>query len=265
MVGKSVRHGFRSFSQLKRAAVLIVICGAALGPWVARNLFQAGYAGFSSFASDSVYFFAAPEIVARTEGISAEAARQRFQQADAEFARSHPHATPGDMVRFRSDSSGRVIHEHPLLYARLHLAGAAGYFLPGATEVLEVAGMTHGQQGTLDVLHKNGVVAAIRHYFGGNYAAMALAAPIAAFELAVFVGAVMLAVRRLVSRKKVRPYLFVLWLLVTMVIISPLLSGPFGLPRYRLPMTPLWILAAAAGWLGLQKRRAADDAKKAGS
>ena len=64
-----------------------------------------------------------------------------------------------------------IVLAHPGGYAMVHLKGCAGFFLPGATAVLEVAGVTRGQLGTLAVLQEQGLPAAARNYFGDDAAA----------------------------------------------------------------------------------------------
>ena len=125
----------------------------------------ADYMGFSTFATDGMYYFAAPEVVAATEGIPPAEAREELKSADA---LANVGKTPGQAAAARSREAVRIIREHPWVYARIHLLGSLGVFLPAATDVLQTAGITRGERGTVDVLHTQGLVAAVRHYFGDN-------------------------------------------------------------------------------------------------
>ena len=252
------------------------ICLAGLCPWVVRNAVTADYVGFSSFASDSVYFYAAPEVLVRREGISPEAARLRMHKLDQEDEAQHGPRTPGQAVTFRERTSHEIIDQDRGLYVRLHLRGVVGYFMPAANEVLEIAGLSSGQRGTSDILRQQGVWAAAKYYFGGNWQAMALAVPMVLILLVQYLGVVVWLVTRAINRGRktsceishgagqaclsasfegatatTRSMTPVIVLLFVMVAVSSLLSGPFVLPRYRVPMMPIINLAAAAGLMAI--------------
>jgi len=264
------------------------ICLAGLCPWVLRNAATADYVGFSSFAADSVYFYAAPEVLVRREGISPEAARLRMHKLDEQDEAHHSKPRmPGQAVEFRERISREIIGQDRGLYLRLHLRGVVGYFMPAANEVLEIAGLSSGQRGTSDILRQQGVWAAAKYYFGGNWQAMALAVPMVLILLVQYAGVLAWVVTRTIDRIRgrsreaghgvgeaclsasfegdapamaanaavvppdVRSMTPVIVLLAVMVGVSSLLSGPFGLPRYRVPMMPIINLAAAAGLMVL--------------
>jgi hypothetical protein len=63
--------------------------------------------------------------------------------------------------------------------------------------VLEVAGLTTGGKGTLDVLHRQGLWAAVRHYFGDNTKAMWLAGAMLLVPLVRYAGVLMLVLGKL--------------------------------------------------------------------
>ena len=264
-----------------------------LGPWVVRNAVRADYRGFSSFASDSIYADAVPELLAHLpsekrgqapfsndeKGASplfsdAEAGRQYMRDLDRADEIAHGPRTPGQAARFRQEYSARIIGEHPWLYARLHVKGAVGFFLPGATDVLEIAGLSRGQRGTSDVLRKQGPWAAAKYYFGDESvphrgAAVGLTAFITAIAAVQYLGVVLFLVRRRwreapissANRKRgqapisngeigasplFRPSLA--FLLFAMIVIASLLSGPYGFPRYQTMIFPLLSIFAAAGF-----------------
>ncbi len=260
-------------------AIFVLTSVALLGPWVVRNAVRADYRGFSSFASDSVYASAVPELLAHLPAekrgqtpisndeiglnplfVDAEAVRQYMRDLDRADEIAHGPRTPGQAARFRQEYSARIISEHPWLYARLHLKGVVGFFLPGATDVLEVAGLSRGQRGTGDVLRKQGPWAAAQYYFGDEGvphrgAAVGLTAFITAITAAQYLGVILFLVRRkwrekwglrpISSAKSVSVPVF---LLFAMIVIASLLSGPYGFPRYQTMIVPLLSIFAAAGW-----------------
>ena len=241
---------------LGRAAAFAGVFAACVAPWISRNWSAVRYPGFSDYASGAMYFFAVPEIISRTEGIDPLQARRRMADEAQAWRRDHPEAAPGEAAVHRRRRAIQVIRAHAGLYAKLHLVGSLGFWLPGATDVLEILGVTTGGRGTIDVIHTRGLAAGVRHYFGGNAAAAALAAPLALIPAIEYLGALCCAAAGLRRRR------FALgagaWLAVAMVAAAALLPGPFGLPRYRVPVAPILNVAAAAGWLALvaQLRRA---------
>jgi hypothetical protein len=139
----------------------------------------------------------------------------------------------------------RILREHPWLYARIHLTGTLGVFLPAATDVLQTAGLARGERGTVDVLHTQGLVAAVRHYFADNPALLVLVAPLLIATAVQYLGTVLCVVRGIARGVPAEA-----WLLAALIVAAVLLPGPFGLPRYRLPITPLLCVAAGVGLTG---------------
>jgi hypothetical protein len=216
---------------------------------VVHNALVADYVGFSSFATDAMYYFAAPEVVAATEGIPPDKARAEMTRAD-ELANADK--TPGQAAAARKQEALRIITEHPWLYARLHLKGCLGFFLPGATDVLETVGLTTGERGTLDVLHTQGLAAAVRHYFAGSPSALLAVAPLLIATAVQYLGTLLCVVRGIRRRIPAEA-----WLLAALMVAAALLPGPYGLPRYRLPITPLLCIAAGVGLAAI--RRPSDE------
>ena len=228
-----------------QTGVFVGIVALIVFPWVIRNSASAQYWGFSSFAGDSVYFFAVPEVMSAKEGIPAAEARDRMREADA---RDNAWLSPGLAAKARAREARQTIAENPRLYAWIHLKGCLGFFLPGAGDLLEVSGFTAGNMGTIDVLHREGLVAAVKHFFKGNVFAAALAAPLIAVLAAQYLGAVLCIIRRGSLHMPAE-----IWLLAAVFIMAILLPGPFGLPRYRLPVAPLLCVAAVAGFVAKGK------------
>lgn len=228
-------------ANLARTAIFAGVFVACVASWVIRNAAVADYAGFSSSSGDSAYNFAAAEVIARTKGIDGMEARRRMRLEDERFM-ADPVVTSGEAARRRSRRATEIIAAHPALYARIHLQGIVGFWMPGATDVLEVAGLTHGNRNTLDVLRREGPAAAARNYFAGNWWALLLVMPMAAILAFKYLAAGLCGAVRL------RPHMgAAAWLAAAAVVVSMLLPGPYGLPRYRIPVEPIVNIAAAAG------------------
>jgi 4-amino-4-deoxy-L-arabinose transferase-like glycosyltransferase len=225
----------------RRAGAFAGIVAAAVAPWIVRNWAVARYAGFSSFAGDALYFYAVPEVTARVEGAEAAAVRERLRRrAEPRRGLDGDLPPPGPAAHRRLRRALAVIADHPGTYATVHLRGTAGVYLPGAPAVLEILGLTRGQRGTSDVLRREGLIAAVRHYFGDNVPAIVLAVPLVLLLLVKYLAAASV-LRRVRLRMPAEVYL-----LVAVVAVTTLLPGPFGLPRYRVPIEPVLSVAAGA-------------------
>ena len=242
---------------LASVVLYVALAAAVLSPWIIRNAHRADYRGFSSFAADSVYYFAVPEVIVRRSAefglprdVGPEQARRYVRELDRQDAAVHPGRTPGQGVRFRQAYSLKVIARHPWLYLRLHISGMKGFFLPGATDVLEVAGLTRGNRGTSDVLRSQGAWAALKHYFGSNemlWRDLAAAAGLS-FAILVMTAAQYLGVALFLVRSLRRKLPGEMWVLLALAAMAPLLCGPFAFPRYQTMVVPLLSLFAAAGY-----------------
>jgi len=260
---------FRS-KRLRRTAAFVCVTAACIAPWVARNVVVADFVGFSSVTSEGLYYYSAAEVVARTKGIPVEEARRQLIKANPHgreamslspvpwnrtMPTSRPMVAPGVNATWRRQRALEIIAEHPWLFAQVHLGGCLAFWLPGATEVLEVAGYTTGGKGTLEVLHTKGLWAAAEHYFGGDLTAMLLAGAMALVLLVKYFG---VAVCLLVKCRPRMPA--AAWLMGLIVLVSFLLPGPAAHPRFRVPVEPILSIAAAVGWCVLiaapRRRRA---------
>ena len=231
------------------AAVFLGVFAAAVAPWVARNILRADYAGFSSFAADSAYYFPAAEVIAHNERTDAETVRRRLRREDAERSAA-PNVTPGAAARCRRRRAAKVLLDNPGTCAMLHAKGCPAFWLPGATDVLEVAGVTAGGRNTLAVLRRDGLWAAARHYFGGSTGAIALAVPMVLILAVKYAAVLACAIVRFRLRMGIEA-----WLLTAIVLVSALLPGVAAVPRFRVPVEPILNLAAAMGLLAVWGRR----------
>ena len=259
--------------RLLRTLAFLAVVVACIAPWVVRNATVADYWGFSSFATDSMYWYSAAEIEARRQHLPVEEIRDQFRGAEGwVYANSlqvgprlHTTTLPrlrtaGALARYRWDKARAIILAHPWEFLDIHLRGDLAFWLPDATEALEVLGYTSGGKGTLDVLHRRGLVAAAKHYFGDNTTAVALAGVMVVILLVRYAGIVLCGLWRL------RPHMSAAgWLCLLLVLTAWLLPGPANHPRFRVPVEPILSAAAAMGWLGLlqwRRRRGAGGESK---
>jgi len=244
----------------RRAGAFAGVVLLVLAPWVIRNKVTADYTGFSSFAGDSLYLFAAPQVIAETSDMTAQEARQkaRFEDNYAQEL-SLGERTSGQGARQRRTAVMRTMADNPGAYIRIHLTGCGSFFLPAAGDVLEIAGVTTGQKGTLDVLHEEGFSAALRHYFGGKTWAIWLCGPMLAILVAKYMLAVECLCRRLSAGMGASA-----WLMVLVFVVFALSGGPASTPRFRVPVEPILSVAAAAGIVTITDRLKRRKEKRSG-
>ncbi len=235
--------------RLPRTAVFAGLLVALLAPWVVRNGVRAGYWGFSSNFPVTLQAYSAPLTLEAAEGLSPRQARREV--ARRALQRVKPmveEPTLGEWIAAQQSTAAEVITEHPGTYAAIHLRGSLAFWLPGATDVLEVAGATRGQRGTLTVLREDGLSEAVKHYFAGSGVAAIAAACMALLHGVIVLGASGGAVVSLRHPGRLSP---AAWLMGVLVLTAFLLGGPVTTPRFRVPVQPLLCLAAAAGWVRL--------------
>ena len=243
--------------RFRRAGAFAGVFVACIAPWVIRNTVVADYCGFSSNGGDTLYYFYAPEIAVSRRDIDGETARQEMWEEARRYAEEH-NLTVGAAARWRQRKGLGRIAAHPWLYTKIHLKGSLGFWLPGATDVLELGGLTRGNRGTLEVLKKRGLVAAARHYFGDIELGCLTAGPMVLILLVMYAGVAACVVVGLRRRAGAAASL-----LAAVVVVSMMLTGPFGLPRYRVPVEPILNVAAAVG-LGAVFARTRRPARQTG-
>ena len=135
--------------RFRRAGVFAGIFLACLAPWALRNAVVADYYGFSSFATDSAFKFSAPRVTAAEEGKTTNEAKNALEIEEFRYITEEPSLSVGALAHWRARRAREVILSHPGTFAKIHVKGCGAFFLPGATDVLETAGVARGQRGTL--------------------------------------------------------------------------------------------------------------------
>ncbi len=233
--------------RFRRAGAFAGIIVLAVAPWVVRNGLAADYWGFSSFASDSMFTYSAPAVLAQTEGITIEEGRQQMLwRLDARSRNAESFGESYYDIALRKKLALEVLAEHPGTYAAIHLRGSAIVWLPGATDIWEILGITVGQKGTLFVLHERGLWAAANHYLDGRLWALWFLLPAVMLLGVKYVLAIGVVVRRVRLRMGSTG-----WLILLTVLLFAFAGGPAATPRFRVPIAPLISIAAGGGLAAL--------------
>ncbi len=96
---------------LRRAALFAGIVGVCIAPWIMRNAIHADYVGFSSFATDSLYRYTAPEILSRVDGISPTEAAKKLESESLKQHEKSKNQSVGSGVRYRRDLAVGIIRQ----------------------------------------------------------------------------------------------------------------------------------------------------------
>ncbi len=226
---------------LAALAIAVVIIAAAIVPWVVRNGQEADYYGFSDVACEGGCEYQAPAVISVTENVTFMQGRELFaQRMNEELAGRN--MTRGEIIRYKTGRVHDLIMEHPWVYLKLHVAGLRAVWMPAAPDMLEVLGATVGGRGTLEILWRDGLVAAARYYFHDRMWAIWIFVPAAIlvfFKLAMVVVAVACRLRLRMKAEH--------WLMLLTVLVLTLPPGPAGHARFRVPAEPLLNVAAGVG------------------
>lgn len=230
---------------LARRWRLALLCGAiflmGLVPWVARNRAVADYSGFASVSAINLYRYNATLVNAHLTGVPFQTA---FGQADVELAK---YETQQEKAAFAMAEGKRVLAENLPLAVWLHLKADVNNLLPAVGDWLNFFGASVGGNGTMAVIHSGGLLAGVRHYFGGSLWAAAAALPFAVGLLLTYF-LVLLGVG--VELRARRQLLLHLTLLLTIGYFL-LVPGAPSHPRFRVPVMPFLSIYAGVGgaWL----------------
>ena len=239
-------------SRLKRCYLAAAFTAAALVfimPWMLRNSHRAEFNQLSAVANFNLFYCNALAIVEVHPDTPMTWDQGLLDALPSQYGEDWPPArllNDPEFVRMCGREGLAMIRQNKLGYAHAHLRTAPNIFLPAATDVLEVLGVTTGGKGTLAVLRTQGLTAAVRRYFGEDTWAIWLCAPM----LLILALKHLFALVWLIPAVRTKPRAEH-WLLILTFAYFVLIPGPVAHARFRLPVAPLISIAAAAGicWL----------------
>ena len=239
-------HGGRS--RLKPAAASALFAFLTLAPWLTRNCVVFGRPFVSTVSAYNALFIEAGVLEAKASGRLLSDVQRDWKAEFAAVRQRHG----GDLSEYDESrlwlrKAYPLLRRQPLRLAAVHLRSDANTLMPAVTKLLELVGATQGGRGTLSVLHRAGVVAAVRHYFGGKAALLWRCLPLLGLHVALLAVACAGAVRLVRDR---RPEWLPLGALFLYFVLPP---GPVADFRFQTPLVP--ILALWAGYfVGVARR-----------
>jgi hypothetical protein len=243
---------WRFDSRLRSAAAALLFLIVSFGPtagWQVRNWAVAGYGGFSAITDWNLYFFQGASVLAYQKHQSLDATYaemgNRWGKLGDEFYALHPElrlAGQAETFRFMRREGSRLVRQHPLTYAQIHLRGLAMLLLnPGAADLLALMNLIPENQAESHPID-TGILAIFRRMHRESptllYTNLLLAAGLGILYSAAALGLV----------SSLGRWSWGLTVLVLMVgYLVTISGGPTGIPRLRHPVMPLACLLSGIG------------------
>jgi 4-amino-4-deoxy-L-arabinose transferase-like glycosyltransferase len=224
------------------ALLLLGATGLVVAPWLVRNQRLLGLLTVSTVTSYNLFFHGAVPLGAHLQGMNQNQLRAEMaDRVQAELAR-RGESDEASRVKLYNEWSRQIILAHPLRYLYVHLRSDLNSLLPNITEFLELLGITQGGKGTLSVLNRYGLWAAVHQYFGRRMWLPWFLLPLIALLGLTYVG--MLVGTVALARRQVCFSLAVLLLPIVYFLLVP---GVLSHPRFRVPVMPYICLLAGIG------------------
>ncbi len=186
-------------------------------------------------------------LLAAANGTEYEAEKQNIlRELETEFADTERFPDEKSRVDHRLKRFAGIIREHPVLWFSQHFRWQI--LLPDAPVFFELLGLTESDRGTLNVLHTQGIRAAVNHYFDGRLWIPALVLPLLAVTGILYAGALGQLV---VWCRTIRRSWYWLFLFLAFAEYYFFLPGPITVPRYQLPALPFLAGMSALFWYGI--------------
>ena len=238
--------------RLKKIMLFSIPAVLIISLWMYRNYSISGYYTISEIVSYNIYASFSVSLEASLTNESEEEIRSK--KLEHFHARYHENVgiceNKFDRIKHYSRLGKEVLLAHPFRYAALHLWSCKNNFIPAVNKALEIWGMTTGNKGTLAVLNKNGVKAAVKHYFGEDRKALYFMIPFLMIWM-IFMLSFMVGIF-LILRAKNK---FHIVLLVVFGFYFVLVPGPVSLPRFMVPAMPFFSIIAGLGMYEWLKKR----------
>ena len=220
----------------------IIIFMLIVFPWMLRN--QTMDAGFvvCTNTGNTLYYHSAATLMSYVTGESAEKLRSKWmEQSEKDFA-AYPdkYATEKSRMTYRMNHAKKYIYDHPLLFVRLHLQPMI--LAPDVPSFFEILGLTKTGRGTLDVLHREGIFAAVKNYFGENTGLLITIIPLLLIVILSYIGCAVQLLRWIYDKNS-----YMIWMFLAFVVYYLVTPGPLVMPRYQLPALPMICFMAGLG------------------
>ena len=240
----------------------LLLFAAVLTPWMWRNS-RIG-AGFCIDTNTGAMLHQnGAMLLAKVNHTSYEFEKTKIlAELEKRFADREAFPDEASRVDYRMKRFRELIFAHPFAWLPQHFR--PHILLPDAPGFFELLGVTSSDRGTLNVLQKQGLFAAVSHYFDGRLYLPLLLLPLLAVTLLLYAGA---AVWLGIALWNWKSRWFSLLVFLAFVEYYFFLPGPVTVPRYQLPALPALAVAAALAAPAIRRflsRKSRNDGETAG-
>ena len=229
--------------KLIHTASISILFLLIITPWMLRN-YLAGATFDIDTNTGAMRHQNGAMLMAKVNGTDFETEKAKLIKLENEtFADTKKFPDERSREKWRKAQFREMVLKHPFTYFSQHFD--IFILLPDAPSFLECFGTTSSDRGTMGVLKKDGILAAIRHYFGENYL------PLLAMLIPLLIPTIILycAVCRQLFKDlfSIKHSWFEIMIFLAFAEYFLFLPGSITAPRYQLPALPcLCTLAACA-------------------
>jgi hypothetical protein len=220
----------------------IIIFTLVVFPWMLRN--NSMDAGFVVCTNPgyTLYYHSTAALMSYVTGESAENLRTKWNEEAQKVFAAYPekYSTDKSIMDYRMEKAKEHIFNHPVLFMRLHLQPMI--LAPGVPSFFEILGLTQTGRGTLDVLHRKGVLAAIKNYFGDKTWLLITTIPLLLIVIISYLGCAVQLLRWIYDKNW-----YLIWMFLAFVVYYLVTPGPLVMPHYQLPALPMICTMAGLG------------------
>ena len=229
--------------RVTKAAIYALSLLVVIIPWMIWNYASIGIATITTISNYNLLFYNAASLQANKMEVYEEQVREILRDQVGQVMQERRLSdTPANRDLVYQELARNIISSDPLRYVYLHLKNDVNNLLPGVTDLTEILGVTVGGKGTLAILNKDGLLAAIRYYFEDQIWLIGIFAPAIALLVLIYLTD-LIGIGVLVKERN----WFALLLLLLPLLYLMLIPGAPSNQRFRVPAMPYICLLAAQG------------------
>ena len=236
----------------KRKIINSVICFfiffSVIFPWLIRN--QKAGIGYEicSNVENTLLYYNCSVLLGKVRNESSLKIRRQLQiQTEKEFNKNpEKYKTIKQRNEYKKNLAFSFIKKYPITYLKLHFRPSI--LIPDAPNFFQNLRLTIGGKGTFDVLNKDGILAAITHYFAEKIWLILLISPLLIIVGITYLFSFSQIIIFIINRNWymiLASFCFIFYYLI--------MPGPITMPRYQLPALPFICILASIGMINLYK------------
>ena len=228
--------------KLLNSLLFLLIFWGVISPWMARNAMRD--AGFCIDVNTGAMLHQnGAMLLAEVNGTDFESEKAvMLKNLNKLFSDKQRFPTEKSQVDYRKKEYTRLILAHPFIWLKQQFQWKI--LLPDVPTGFEILGVTSAGRGTMGVMAKQGVWAAVNHYFDGKIYLPLLFLPLLLPTLLTYAGC---AVQLFCDVKKIRQKFLELLIFLAFAEYYLFLPGAITAPRYQIPALPFAVTLSAMG------------------